>query len=53
MYMIYFIVYAYAARMTSIEPERTVWGYICALVFAIISIWSISLYLQYDKKKDN
>jgi uncharacterized membrane protein (DUF485 family) len=50
-YVIYFIVYGYSCHMTSIEPNRVIWGYICTLIFAVLSILSISIFVKYDKKK--
>jgi len=47
--IIYLIVYGYSAHMTTIEPERNIWGYICTLVFAILTLIGIHLY---SKKTD-
>jgi hypothetical protein len=37
--------------MTSVEPERSIWGYICAFVFGILFIWTVSIFSKYQKKK--
>ena len=46
MFAIYFIVYGYSMAKTSIEPNHPVWGYICALVFLILSIWGIVIFKE-------
>ena len=46
----YFIVYGYSAYMTSVEPEKNVWGYICVLTFAIVAIMGISDFANSSKK---
>jgi len=49
-YMIYFIVYGYSAYMTSVEPEKTRWGYICVLTMLIMSIMAINQFANSSKK---
>jgi hypothetical protein len=45
-----FIVYGYSAYMTTVEPERNVWGYICVITFAIVAIMGISDFANSSKK---
>ena len=45
------IVYGYACHMTSVEPERQIWGYICAAVFGIVFILTISIFTKNQKNK--
>ena len=47
----YLIVYAYSVYMTSIEPERTIWGWICTVVFLIFAISAIDLINKVSKKE--
>ena len=49
-YMIYFIVYGYSAYMTSVEPEKNVWGYICVFTFGIVAIMAINQFANSSKK---
>jgi hypothetical protein len=51
MFVIYLIVYGYACHMTSVEPDKPIWGYICALVFAILFTWGISIFVKNQKNK--
>lgn len=51
-YILYIIVYGYSAHITSIESDNKLWGYICAFVFTVLSIWSVSLYTKYFKDKE-
>ena len=50
-FVIYFIVYGYSAYMTSVEPDKIIWGYICVLVFGIVFTWGISIFVKHEKKK--
>jgi quinol-cytochrome oxidoreductase complex cytochrome b subunit len=52
-YIIYFIVYGYSAYKTGVEPDNKIWGYICALVFAILSIMFVNHYMNNSKNSDN
>ena len=52
-FVIYFIVYGYSVHMTSVEPNRNIWGYICTLIFTIIVPWGISIFIKYQNKKPN
>jgi len=49
-YIMYFIVYGYSAYMTTVEPEKTRWGYICVLTFAIVALMGISDFVNSSKK---
>jgi hypothetical protein len=51
-YVIYFIVYGYSARMTSLRPNENVWGYICTLVFAILAIMFVSQFMGKREKSE-
>ena len=50
MFVIYLIVYIYSCHKTIVEPNKNYWGYICALVFGILFIWTISLVVKNQKK---
>lgn len=52
-FVIYVIVYGYSCYMASVEPERQVWGYICAVVFGIVFIWAVSIFTKNQKNKSN
>ena len=49
----YLVVYAYSVNKTSIEPEKVIWGYICVLVFLILTIWGLSFFTKNNKSNDN
>ena len=51
-YIMYIAVYVYSAHMTSVDPDRPIWGYICTFIFTFLSIWSIRLYSGYNKKDE-
>ena len=52
-FVIYFIVYGYSVHMTSVEPDKKIWGYICTLVFGIVFIWGVSIFVKKQgKNKD-
>jgi hypothetical protein len=40
--MMYVVVYAYSARMTTVKPDEIVWGWICTILFGIGAIWLVS-----------
>jgi hypothetical protein len=40
--MMYAVVYTYSTWMTTMEPEKTIWGWICTFIFGIGSIWLIT-----------
>ena len=46
MFAMYFFIYGYSMCKTTIEPNRHVWGYICALVFLMLSIWGIIIFIE-------
>ena len=52
-FVIYFIVYGYSVHMTSVEPDRKIWGYICTIVFGIIFSWGVSIIIKSNKKNNN
>jgi len=43
---LYTFIYGYSVYKTDVEPERPVWGWICALVFLIFCIWAISEHIK-------
>lgn len=43
---LYAFIYGYSVYKTGVEPERPVWGWICALVFLISCIWLISEHIK-------
>lgn len=49
--IIYFIVYAYSCNMTIVEPDDTIWGYICTAIFAVMAAWAVSTYTENERKK--
>ena len=49
-YILYITVYGYSAYMTSVEPDRPLWGYICTFIFGVLTIWSVTLYSKYSKE---
>ena len=51
--IIYLIVYGYSVFKTTVEPDNKIWGYICALVFAILSIMFVNHYMNNSKNSDN
>jgi len=46
----YIAVYVYSSHMTSVEPDKPLWGYICTFVFGYLAIWSIKLYTKYSEE---
>lgn len=48
-FLLYFIVYGYSVHMTSVEPDRKIWGYICVVVFGIVFTWGISIFTKNQK----
>jgi len=51
-YIMYIMIYIYSAHMTSVDPENTLWGYICTFVFGFLSVWSINLFTKYSLEKE-
>ena len=48
------IVYGYAVHMTSVEPDKTIWGYVCTVIFGIVFTLGISLFVKNQpKSKDS
>jgi hypothetical protein len=52
-YTMYFIVYGYSARMTSLRPDENKWGYICTFVFAILAIMFVNQFMSKSKDSDD
>jgi uncharacterized membrane protein (DUF485 family) len=52
-YVILFILYGYSCYMTSADSKHVIWGYICAIDFAILFIMSVSYVITYQKKNKN
>lgn len=51
-FLMYLISYIYAVRMTFIEPNNTIWGYTCVLIFMILSlVGAISYSKSIDEEK--
>lgn len=51
--LMYLISYVYAVHMMSIEPDRNLWGYICVLIFLILSIAGVNEFSKNTKKENN
>jgi hypothetical protein len=51
--LIYLIDYAYAVHKTSVEPERLIWGYMCAFIFTVLSIMGMVWFSQSSSKKED
>jgi predicted tellurium resistance membrane protein TerC len=49
-FAIYLLIYGYSAYKTTIEPKVLIWGYICALVFAILSLLGIKFFIENEEK---
>jgi hypothetical protein len=49
--LMYLICYVYAVHKTSIEPDKVIWGYMCALIFLILSIMGINTYVKIISKE--
>ena len=52
-YVLYLIVYGYAAWKISVSPEETYWGFICVAIFVFLFIWTASIVVNTDKKNKN
>jgi hypothetical protein len=50
-FLMYFIVYGYSCYMTSVEPERNLWGYICTFVFGILFAMIVLIFTKNQKNK--
>ena len=51
-YVLLIISYGYFTHMTIIDSTNTLWGYLCTLIFAILSFWSVYLYTKYSAKDE-
>jgi hypothetical protein len=49
-FLMYLIVYVYSCYMTSVEPNKIFWGYICAGVFGVLFIMLVSILAKNQKK---
>jgi xanthine/uracil permease len=45
------MVYAYSANMTSIEPDKELWGWICTVMFGIIAAIGLHEFTKHDIRK--
>ena len=52
-FFMYLIVYVYSCYMTSVEPTKVIWGYICAGVFAVLFIMLVSVFTKNQKNNQN
>ena len=52
-YALYLIVYAYAAHKTTVEPDKTYWGFICVFIFGFLFTWTVAIIVKKDKKNQN
>jgi hypothetical protein len=52
-YLLYLIVYAYSVHMTSVEPEKKLWGYLCGVIFAYLFISIVSIVVKQKKSDEN
>ena len=52
-YLLYLIVYAYSAHMTSVEPEKKFWGYLCVVIFAFLFTWTVSVIVKGRENKSD
>lgn len=47
-------VYGYSVFMTSRKPQEQFWGFLCAAIFLVLSIWGVRLYVKFgNKDKDS
>ena len=51
-FLMYLISYVYAARMTTIEPDNNLWGYMCTFIFTVLAIMAVTLYSKSTKQKN-
>ena len=51
--LMYLISYVYAVHMTSIEPKRDLWGYMCVTIFAILCYAGVIEFSKNSKKNNN
>lgn len=46
-------IYGFAVHMTSVEPDKSIWGYICTVIFGIVFWWGISIFVKHQPKNKN
>ena len=46
------LIYGYSVYKTTTEPKELIWGYICALVFAILSLLGIKFFIENEENKE-
>jgi uncharacterized membrane protein len=51
--ILYLFIYGYSVYKTEVEPQRPVWGFICAFIFFIFAIWTVSEYVKYNDSTNN
>jgi hypothetical protein len=52
-YALYLIVYAYSAWMTTVEPTKTYWGFLCVAIFGFLFTWTVSMVVKNHKPPEN
>jgi hypothetical protein len=50
--LMYLTSYVYAVHMMSIEPDRDVWGYMCVLIFLVLSIAGVNEFSKNSNKEN-
>jgi len=51
-YILLLTVYGYSVHMTSVDPGNNLWGFICAFIFTLLSIFSVYLFTKYGNKRE-
>lgn len=51
-FLMYLIVYSYSCYMTSVEPDKKIWGYICTAVFGILFVMIVSVFTKNQKNNN-
>jgi DMSO reductase anchor subunit len=48
------IIYGFAVHMTSVEPDKVIWGYICTIIFGVVFTWGVAIISKHQgKNKDS
>ena len=50
--ILYLFIYSYSVYKTEVEPQKVIWGYICALVFLIFAVWAVYEYVNSNDNKN-